>query len=333
MQRPTVLIIKHGFSETCDHRISPVVSLGDVFRCTCLLEAFPGHHVTWITATAAAELLRGNHLIDRLLLADSPDQLEPAQRPQAADIVINLEKQRDWCLFAAQIPASQRYGFADWTSNGPDAFYPESAAALAQGLNTDRPRPVQHTLFETIGQPWTGQHYSLGHQPRVFPIYDVGLNHHVGPKWPNKRWPDEYWQKLHDHLLERRYAVAWQQSLNSITHYADWLASCRLIVTCDSLGLHLALALKRKVVALFGPTIPEQIYMYGQGIKLAPATDRPCIPCMQARCNYPNPCMQYLTVDMAIEAIDLLLPAPKQPLSIPALAHQETLQLAAGTTS
>ena len=38
--KKAVLIIKHGFSETCDHKISPIVSYGDVFRCTCLLESF-----------------------------------------------------------------------------------------------------------------------------------------------------------------------------------------------------------------------------------------------------------------------------------------------------
>ena len=92
MSRPSVLIIKHGFSETCDHKVSPIVSYGDVFRCTCLLEDLRGHHVTWITAQAAKDLLAENHLIDDLILADSPEQL-PAERIRPRyDSIINLEK-------------------------------------------------------------------------------------------------------------------------------------------------------------------------------------------------------------------------------------------------
>ena len=87
----------------------------------------------------------------------------------------------------------------------------------------------------------------------------------------------------------------------------DWLSSCRLIVTSDSLGLHLALALKRKTVALFGPTPPEQVYMYGCGIKLTPLCDRDCVPCFQPKCCFATDCMQYISVDMVVEAIQTLM--------------------------
>lgn len=309
MTRKRILFIKHGFSETCDHRVSSVVSLGDVFRCTCLLEDFKGWEVTWVTSGPASALLEGNHLIDRLVVAETPEQLDPAVSGGRYDAVVNLEKQRDWCELSAAIDAAKRYGFRDWAAMDRECFWPESAAALARGLETDQPRPVQHTLFETLGRPWRGQRYVLGHQPRAVEMYDVGLNHHVGPKWPNKRWPDAMWQELAQSLEERGYAVCWQQALNSVQAYTHWLASCRLIVTCDSLGLHLGLALGKKMVALFGPTIAEHVYLYGQGVKLTPAVDRPCVPCMQERCMYPDCCMEHISVGMAVEAVEMLLGA------------------------
>ena len=114
-------------------------------------------------------------------------------------------------------------------------------------------------------------------------------------------------------MENRKYAVCWQQSLNSIQHYIDWLASCRLIITCDSLGLHLALGLKKKIVALFGPTPPEQVYMYGYGIKLTPTCEQQCVPCFAPQCNASEFCMENITVESALDAIEMLLePQPTE---------------------
>ena len=308
MAQRKVLIIKHGFSETCDSEVSTIVSYGDVFRCTCLLEDFRDCHVSWVTAVKAEELLVGNHLIDRLILADLPLQLPPGQIEDRYDTVINLEKHRDWCTFAEALSADQKYGFKDWHTGGKDCFYPDSAEALGEGLDRINDTPLQETLFRTVGRQWTGQRYVLGHGSGVLPIYDIGLNYHVGPKWPNKAWPRACWQELHARLSEQNYSISWQQSLGSVRHYIDWLASSRMIVTCDSLGLHLALGLGRKVVSLFGPTIPEQVYMYGLGLKLTPNCDRPCVPCFNRRCIYQDCCMEHIPIDTVTEAVDMLLP-------------------------
>lgn len=327
MDRKSVLIIKHGYSETCDHSISPVVSYGDVFRCSCLLEDFKDCHVSWITAKAAADLLEGNHLVDQLILADSPDQLPAGKIQKHYSVVINLEKQKDWCEFANDLDADVRYGFKKWHSNGSDAFYPDSEVALSTALDRDGYRPLQETLFKTVGREWNGERYTFGYRPNVAEIYDIGLNNHVGPKWPTKAWPKSYWQELHE-ALSSRYAVCWQQSLGSIRHYIEWLASCRLIVTCDSLGLHLGLGLKKKIVALFGPTPPEQVYMYGCGMKLTPLCERSCVPCFQSRCDFERNCMEYITVDMVLEAVNMLVKpsnTQKQPVQSSKAVQAEVL--------
>ena len=312
MSKATILIIKHGFSETCDHSVSPIVSYGDVFRCTCLLELYKGYHVSWITAYAARDLLTENHLIDRLILADSPEDLGADTILDHYDTVINLEKQKDWCEFAAGLSVNKRYGFKDWTSSGDECFYPESARALSAGLGLDGYWPMQQTLFQTAGREWTGQRYVLGYQPKVMPIYDIGLNYHIGPKWPTKAWAKSNWQELYERLSDN-YTVCWQQSLNSIRHYIDWIVSCRLLVTCDSLGLHLALGLNRKVVALFGPTASEPVYMYGNGVKVTPACERKCMPCYRSSCAYEQSCMEFISVSMIAETIEAIMPpAPRR---------------------
>ena len=306
-QRKSVLIIKHGYSETCDHNISSTISYGDVFRCTCLLDYYRDREVTWISANAAEDLLAGNHLIDHLILADSPAELPSGIMKQFYNTVINLEKQRDWCEYTEQMSADKKYGFKDWAACDDSAYYPESAAALSEGLERDNFRPLQETLFKSIGLDWSGERYSLGYVPKVKEIYDIGLNCHVGSKWPVKNWPKEHWNDLHDNLVGQNYAVSWQQSLNSIKHYIDWLASCKLIVTCDSLGLHLAIALKKKIIALFGPTPSRQIYMYGLGVKLTPGAEHNCIPCFMPKCPKEKSCMYDIKVDTVADSVNMLL--------------------------
>ncbi len=305
--RKSVLIIKHGYSETCDHNISSTISYGDVFRCTCLLDFFRGEHVTWISAPAAEDLLAHNPLIDQLILAESPSEINGERLLKSYDIVINLEKQRDWCEFGKNIKSKNKYGFRNWAATGDDAYYPESAQALSEGLERDNFTPLQDTLFKSIGEEWTGERYSLGYKPRVHNIYDIGFNCHVGSKWPNKAWPLEYWKDLHKRLSPG-YSICWQQSLDNVKQYIDWLASCRLIITNDSLGLHLAIALKKKIIALFGPTSSEQVYLYGHGVSLTPKEKHSCNPCFLAKCQRGKNCMHDICVDdVAIHVEKLLL--------------------------
>lgn len=313
-EKRSVLIVKHGYSETCDHNISSTISYGDVFRCSCLLDFYRDHHVTWISAEPARDLLEGNHLIGELILVERPKELPHNIVRSYYDTIINLEKQRDWCEFCESLEAGEKFGFRNWAASDESAYYPKSAAALAEGLERDNYRPLQETLFKSIGQEWSGERYSLGYKPKVKEIYDVGLNCHVGSKWPTKNWPREYWTSLHDRLIAEKYAVCWQQSLDSVRQYIDWLASCKTIITCDSLGLHLAIALNKKIVALFGPTPSRQLYLYGLGVKLTPEAEHNCMPCFLPKCLKDQSCMHDISIETVVDTVNML--NKRQPATI-----------------
>ena len=59
-----ILIIKLGYSETLDPEIGKVVSLGDVVRCSVVLEAlkekYPNSNITWLVAPEAFPLVVDN---------------------------------------------------------------------------------------------------------------------------------------------------------------------------------------------------------------------------------------------------------------------------------
>jgi len=307
-----VLIIKPGYSETLDPDNSGVVSLGDVLRTTVILHLFPSdqYHVTWLVDQKSAPLLKGNSHIHRLLPVNpfTPHLL----LSEWFDIVVNFEKEPGICAVSDRIPAWRRYGFRLDPQSHSAVAYDHSDEALSfttdSSAKREKAKSWSDILYEMLGHKYAGQPYLLGYRPKSEIRYDVGLNHLIGKKFPLKRWPEAQWNILHD-KLSPQYSVCWQQGETDIDNYIEWIASCRVLVTNDSLGLHIALALGKPVVALFGPTIATEVE--GERlIKIMPPLDWDCIPCMKELCPKAEPCMAYISEESVHKAIINLLAAP-----------------------
>lgn len=91
---------------------------------------------------------------------------------------------------------------------------------------------------------------------------------------------------------------------------AAFLNLASLLISNDSECLHLADALGRPVVALFGPTDPKVTGPL-KSPAVALAKDVPCRPCSYARCPYDHRCMQGITVGEVLSAA-LSLPWAKE---------------------
>lgn len=92
---------------------------------------------------------------------------------------------------------------------------------------------------------------------------------------------------------------------NPVKVFAALLERCDVVVTGDTLAMHLAIALRRPVVALFGSTCPQEIDLYGNGIKLFAGVD--CAPCYRAQCDTMR-CMEAVTDREVLDAVQRLLP-------------------------
>jgi len=303
-----VLIIKLGYSETIDPEISRTTSLGDVLRTTVILYPFKNDQVTWLVDEAAYSLLEGNPLIKRILVYDLTSVLQ-LQR-EKFDTVINLEKVPGVCALADSISAWRRHGFRFDEVKGEAEAYDrcEYVFSLCKDAELKKAHKGswQESLLEVVGATWEGQEYVLGYKPKTTETYDVGLNWAVGSKWPNKAWPKENWEALKK-KMDGQYTYSMQQGLDSLHKYMDWINSCRLLVTNDSLGLHIALALRKKVVVLYGPTNPNETYFYGRGEVMYPSVDYPCIPCLAPECTQKKPCMEFIDPGNVKAKIDKLL--------------------------
>ncbi len=309
MSRPqSVLFLKLGYSETFHADVSTAPSLGDVFRSTVLLHEFRGDDVTWVTSPACLPLLDGNPFVRRLL-TDEPETLA-ALASERFDVVVNLEKVPEFCRLADSIQAGQRFGFR-LDRDGNVAAHPGSEAALhisgSDEVKRSNWRGWSELLYEMIGSRWSGEEYILGYQPKTPVEFDLGFNVHGGKKWPNKAWPLENWKRL-EALLGGRHSITHQRCLNDLYGYMDWIHSCRLLVSNDSLGIHLALAMGKKLVVLFGPSPSREIDLWGRGIAILPELQLECIPCFVGTCAYNGrTCLETIRPKTVVSAIDQLL--------------------------
>ena len=233
-----------------------------VLRATSLLRVLADHEVTWYTSEAAAPLLWGNALIDRVVT--SPRTARSDLSRERFDLVVNLEPTPGCCALADGIRARRRAGYT-WDASPNQA---RLRPTRTLGLPLLGPS-YQDWLFALIDRRWHGEAYVLGYRPRSGARYDVGLNHLARPGAADDAWPHRSWTALHRRLTPER-DVSMPVSSPSILDYIDWVKSCRTIVSGDGLGLHVAIALGKRVVALFGETDPSRVPLYGLGYAVRP---------------------------------------------------------------
>jgi heptosyltransferase-2 len=156
----------------------------------------------------------------------------------------------------------------------------------------------------------------------------VGFSPGVGARWPSKAWPPERYVELADRLAERsevrvlllggareretnrsiaaraRGRVLVRDTTGDLDALSGLVGACRAVVSSDSLCMHVGIALARHVVALFGPTCPQEIDLYGRGVRVVSPCD--CGPCYRATCEKRAACMAAIPVERVLDA---LLPA------------------------
>lgn len=308
-QRIRILLVKLGYSETLDPEIGIYPSLGDVLRTTAILpalkEKYPHSQITWLVSQEASPLIKNNSLIDRVLIWNDfvPFQL----MREKFDVLVNLEKVSGICALSDMIDAWVKFGFRFDSMTGSYHAY-ETGLDMVHYIERKK-NSVEHQdvwqkiLIEMLGVEWKGQKCILGYQPDTEVIYDVGLNYMVGSKWPTKAMPMAKWEELEKQLLDSGYVVSWQEGLTDLYEYMDWLNSNRLIISHDSLGLHLALAMEKKVVGLFGTSDPREVYLYQLGRSIVPNTLCPFKPCLRPECEYDEFCMNHISVEDIIQAV------------------------------
>lgn len=77
-----------------------------------------------------------------------------------------------------------------------------------------------------------------------------------------------------------------------------------VVITGDSFGMHLAIALKKYVITWFGVSCWTEIDLYNRGVKLF-QEDLFCSPCWKKVCPYNLECISMIDLDRIIREVDL----------------------------
>ena len=200
-------------------------------------------------------------------------------------------------------------------------------------------KTYQEVLFEAIKLPYAKEEYAIEiddhdrrHAEALFEQWKmaplevvIGLNLGGGSAFANKMWNARCAGAFLDALLKalpcrvllfgaERERVTIEQILaagrpnvlsagtrNTIRQFRALLARCAVVVTGDSLGMHLAIAEKRPVVALFGPTCAQEIELYGRGEVITASAH--CAPCYRAECARNPSCMQAIEAGPVVAAV------------------------------
>jgi ADP-heptose:LPS heptosyltransferase len=165
--------------------------------------------------------------------------------------------------------------------------------------------------------------------PKGRPI--IGINTGCGAVFPTKQWPRDNFMDLitilhektdstllllggprerefNSFLLENcpQGALIDAGTKNNMTEFMGIIELCDLILSADSLAMHLAIGRKKPVIALIGPTSAAEIDLYGRGEKVV--SPHPCAPCYRKECLHTTTCMRDIQPEQVFDAILRHLP-------------------------
>jgi lipopolysaccharide heptosyltransferase II len=156
-----------------------------------------------------------------------------------------------------------------------------------------------------------------------------------GARWLNKRWPVEHFARVVRQFPMARHQVRFailgaagdrplgatiknaapEKCLDltgelSLPEMIECIRLSELMITNDTGPMHAAAALRKPLIALFGPTDPRRTGPYGQASAVL-QTRIPCVPCLTPRCHNTKPleCLYTLTPELVLQRMEACLSA------------------------
>ncbi len=297
-----------------------------------LAKAHPYAAIDWITRAESVPLLQNNSYLadvipygpDALIRLQTVDydrviNLDAGKLSAGLASLARSARKDGYVLHERGYVVATNKAAQTWLEMGTD-----------DDLKKRNRQTYQDTMLEILGLPRDGHHYvlELTERERVAarsrmkdlgwdpgrPL--VGLNIGAGGRWQLKRWRLEGFvdlcEKIHSQLhgqpvllggrsemeLSKRLREASRVPVldagceNELRHFSALAGLCDVIVTGDTLAMHIAIALGVRIVALFGPTSHAEIELYGQGEMIYPHMD--CLVCYKTACDFVPNCMDLI---------------------------------------
>ncbi|MDI6731742.1 MAG: glycosyltransferase family 9 protein [Candidatus Margulisbacteria bacterium] len=309
-------------------------AIGDVLRTTSILgglqNKYPGAGIDWLTLPTGREMLIYNQYLNHVFLWDERNELEKYDLVigleddlAAGELAAKLGVEKVLGAFAKD--GKINYSPSAWFDMSIISKY---GIEKANRLKAKNRKTFQQHMADLLGISVGEYVYAITPEEREYGERIVrgvgvggrekivGINTGAGKRWPQKSLSIEKTidlvNKVKNNLglasiilggeeeKERNAIIAKETGMPSsgahtVRNFAGIINRCHAIVASDSLAMHLAIAVKRKIAAFFGPTSAAEIELYGLGVKVAPKMD--CLACYKKSCDKKPNCMDELAVE------------------------------------
>jgi len=307
-----------------------------------LKHEFPHSLITWVTKNNSKDFFYNNELVDNLLIFEQPETLQRLMI-EDYDLLIHPDASPLSAPLASIVMAKEKKGFGMNAFGKIYSFNPEADEWLEMGAfdeyKKNNKKTYQQIVHEIAGLEFKKSPIQLylnldeiKFKNKFFVENNlgrfrflVGLNTGASSRWQFKKWRLDGYIELIKMLKqnpeigvllyggpeeEERNKTLLQQfpdlidtgTKNSTRDFLAFLDMTDVLVTGDTMALHAATALKKKVVCLFGPTSYNEIEDYDLVKKVIPKLD--CLVCYKQRCNFNPSCMDMISPEMVLEAIN-----------------------------
>ncbi len=279
-------------------------SAGDVVRTTAILPRIKGD-IFWLVSHINQELIATAPNIRQIFLSDCYHCRKQLLKMNF-DLVLAFEEDLNVTKFVSKIKRKKLIGMYFDAKKKRNVYTPESKVwfdmsydsiyglTRARELKKENVKSYQEMFFSMLGLKFKKEFYQLGIKPNNRPMFDVGLEKRSGARWPTKQWGG--YEKLKKLLLKDRVKIFEFKQRPILREYIDDVNNCKIIVCGDTLAMHLGLALKKRGVAIFSPTPPQDHYDYGLFKKLYDS-NAPCFISFRAVCNHSPRCIDRVSVE------------------------------------
>lgn len=306
-------------------------AIGDVIRTTPLLPKlraeYPSCQIHWVTDFPK---ILPDSKIDKIYTYKTSDITILQQTP--FDICINLDKDYNACALMNTINAPEKYGF--YLENGVPAPVNKLAeekflTGLFDDINIANQKSYQEEMFEICGYKYNKEEYILDCDNSIeWKINNngkkiIGLNTGCGNRWTSRLWAKENWIDLCKELIVNGYhplllggeqedkknrSISKKSGAEYLGHFSlkEFISLCNqcdVIVTAVTMGMHLAIGLKKNLVLMNNIFNPYEFDLYGRGEIVQP--DKECTCFFSPTCKNENYfCMEHLPVSKIFNAVE-----------------------------
>jgi heptosyltransferase-2 len=302
---------------------------------------FPESYITWVTDAPAQSLLINNPLIDRVLTTSTSDllQLKALRFDIVLNIDKSIKasgvaKSTNYDLLLGFIADEKTGAILPANSEAHELW--EIGLSNNKKFFQNTKTELQLTHESLCLGPYQRDDYYLPLMPQELeqarlrknlwkkkssPV--IGFNTGCSPTIPYKKWTLDFHRVVIKELLNQGFEnivllggpedthrniqiakdlpVVISDSNSGLRDGLISMQACDIVITGDSLGMHMAIARKKYVVAWFGPTCDQEIDLFDRGVKILSHSS--CSPCWKRECNKNVMCYDQIDLQDILSAV------------------------------